>query len=159
MQEFDNKCMVAHGWSLSNQTSPSQPNPKVEQLKSAAEERKSCVRAVRGESVYRPLLPHLSDVDTGRFSIAQLADDNLPTSAESKLLVPYLDEALRCADKFVATASQIAPPVGSIFAQQLSETQSIALELIKRQISWGKEAERQQAVLDETKTKLSEVHL
>jgi hypothetical protein len=41
MQDFAGRCMVAHGWYLSSQGGTAQSNPKVAQLRLAAEELKS----------------------------------------------------------------------------------------------------------------------
>jgi hypothetical protein len=159
MQEFDDRCMVAHGWHLSNQTSPTQPNRNAELLKSAVEERKACTRSVRSDPAYGPILPHLSDPDTGRFSIAQLADDHVPTSAEAKLLVPYGDAIQRCVERFVATASQLAPATSAILTQVRADSQTLLLQLIRREITWSTEAQRQQTIQDDATAKLRELHL
>ena len=165
MQDFDNRCMVAHGWYLSNQSVPTQANPTADQpklagqLKSAIEQRKSCTRGVRDEQVNAPLLSHFSDIDSGRFSMRQLADQQVATQVEGELLVRYFDETASCTDQFTASATRLVPAIGPIIVNEKSDIQAVALSLIRRQLTWGEAAQKQQDIQDAATAKLRAIRL
>jgi hypothetical protein len=157
MQEFNNRSMIAHGWYLSSQTGTAQPNPKVAQIKSATEELKACYRSARAGSNYAPLLPHLIDLETGQWTMTQLADGHMPTQQERNLFVRYFDESQACRDTYVATASQLIPAAGPVLMQQKIDLQATALQLIRGQLTWGLAAQQQRDNQVSAKTKLQAI--
>jgi hypothetical protein len=153
-QDF-NDCMEATGWRIADQPpAAARQDPRVAQLSDIKAQGKTCVGAVRDKPIYAPLQSHLSNLDTGRFAMAQIADDRVPTDAEAQLLVAYLDDAAPCRDKFVAGVSELAPAAQPVLAQVRSDFQGMALLLIKRQLTWGQAAQRQQQIEDAAVAKL-----
>jgi hypothetical protein len=151
--------MVAHGWYLSRQTDSVQPSPKAAQLKQASEELKTCSREIRAKPSYSPLLPHLVDMDTGQFTMEQLADSHIPSQQERTVLVHYFDDSQACRDRFAATTSQAVPAIGPVLAQTKLDLQTTMLQLIKGQLTWGASAQQQQDNQKATKARLQAIRL
>jgi hypothetical protein len=125
--------MSATGWRVADQPpAAARQDPRVAQLSDLKAQGKACVGTVRDKTIYASLQSHLSNLDTGRFAMAQIADDRVPTEAEAQLLVAYFDDVAPCRDKFFAGVSELAPAAVPVLAQVRSNLQGMALLLIKR---------------------------
>jgi hypothetical protein len=158
-QDF-NDCMLTSGWRIADQPPAAAPqDPRIVQLKSIVSQTKTCVGTAREKPIYAPLQPHLISLETEQFTMAQMADDHIPSQAESQLIVAYHDELIPCYNKYAAAASQVHPAIGPILAQERSDTEAVQLLLIKRQLTWGEAAQRERQIVDAAKAKLRAIRL
>jgi hypothetical protein len=156
------KCMVADGWQ-SEQAPTGATLAAVEtkktQIKELVAQRKACVAEIRNHPQYAPLQPHLSDIGTGNFAMAQLADELTPTPSESSLMVTYFDEAKPCVSKFIASAAQLVPAVGPILLQADASNDATILQLIQRKRTWGEAAQQQKQNNAAVQAKINQIRL
>jgi hypothetical protein len=137
-----NDCMLAAGWRIADQpaaaAAAAPQDPRIARLKEIRAELTTCINAIRAKPTYASLQPHLIDLNTGRYTMVQLADERIPTPEESRLLTAYVDERASCTDNFVAAGSQILPSAAPILAQERSDSQALLLLLVKRQTYLGR---------------------
>jgi hypothetical protein len=153
-QDF-NDCMLAGGWRIADQPNAAAPqDPRIARLKEIRAELTTCINAIRAKPIYASLQPHLIDLNIGRYTMAQLADERIPTPEESRLLSAYVDERDSCTDNFAATGSQILPAAAPILAQERSDGQALLVLLVKRQLTWGEAAQRSQQLQEANAAKL-----
>ena len=151
-----NDCMAASGWKIADQpsaaTQANQPmaasQPAAERLNALAADLKSCTAIIRAKPTYEPLLPHLVDLNTGRFTVTQLTDDRRPTPAESRLIAPYRDETNSCRAKFLNELSAVSPASVAIFSQVISKNDDVEAQLAKRQLTWGDAATKLKQIME-----------
>ena len=77
--------MLASGWRIADQPPAAAPqDPTAAQIRSVMSQMKTCVGMVREKPIYAPLQPHWSSLETQQFTMAQMAEDHVPTQAESE---------------------------------------------------------------------------
>ena len=105
----------------------------------AGKELIACRTTIYNESVYDSIRPHLGSPDNKFMpTLAQLADDSIPTKEESELLISYHDDSLPCRREALTKIDSVAPEIASAIADGLVDADEISLQLVKRKISWGK---------------------
>jgi hypothetical protein len=156
-----NDCMLASGWLIADPT-PETAN-RVQSFNSqfsvVAAELKECISTIRGEPRLSVLLPHMPELGTGKYSITQLANDQIPSRTESDLMAAYLDEVEPCRATFVNGISKFQPTVAAVFKQSFDSVVSPELMLVKRQLTWGEYAARQKAISEQTTARLTHIQL
>jgi TonB family protein len=158
-QDF-NDCMLAGGWRIADQLAAAAPQDQgIARLTEIRAELTACINVIRAKPTYASLQPHLIDLNTGRYTMAQLADERIPTPEESRLLTAYVDERASCTDNFVTAGSQILPVAAPILAQEKSDGQAVLLLLVKRQLTWGEAAQRSQQLQEAAAAKLRSMTL
>jgi hypothetical protein len=100
-------------------------------------QRNACIAEVRSRPEYALLRPHFNALGTSSFTMAQLADDRIPTPAERHLIAPYFDDASPCAVKAIEAASRLVPAFGPILLQAKSTNEGIMVQLIQGKLTWG----------------------
>jgi hypothetical protein len=154
MEQFADRCMVAHGWRLENgATSPAQKQ-NATNLKAVSDQRISCVTMVRQEPKFTPIKSHFSNLKTGEFTMSDLVDQRIPTGAESALIVQYSDETLPCINKFLSEVSVLSPELSTIFHKERADVNSLYVQLASRHLTWGQAAQKQQEIIEDVKDKL-----
>jgi hypothetical protein len=157
-QDF-NDCMEASGWRIADGQTAAAQNVAVGQLIAVRNERIACVEQVRSEPDYTPLLPHFSDLRTGKFTMQQLADERTPTPEEGRLMASFVDAASPCITRAIEAMSQIVPAIGPILIRNRSATEGIMVQLVQRKLTWGEAAQQQTQVQDDANAKMREARL
>jgi hypothetical protein len=118
-------------------------------IRAVISELRSCLSAVRSKPAYSTLLPHLRDYTfDSRYTMTQLEDDRTPSPDEAELLQAYIDESAHCKDTWLAGVDQILPESASIRRRLVADTQAILLQLVRRRLTWGAAAQREQQLLE-----------
>jgi hypothetical protein len=166
-QDF-NDCMSAGGWRIADQTpqtiaAQAANVSRVQSIKAQIavlqETRRHCAATVRAESRYTAVISHFPDIATGKFSIAQLADDRLPTRAEGDVVTAYLDSANICRDTYLSEMTKFQPRVAAALKEGFDGQDANVVLLIKRKMSWGDWAAGSKAIGDATLAKLRLIQL
>jgi hypothetical protein len=158
---FFRPCMEAQGYTLTaaQATTPAAQEVKTK-IQALSSQRQACINATRSKPQYAALASHLSVVATGAFSIAQLTDKSLATSAESQAVVSYYDEVnSTCNYQYVASVKAFLPAAGPIFAQAITAYDGVAVLLVERKPTWGEYAQRIKQRQDETSSQLNQIHI
>ena len=160
VQNYFNRCMGAHGWSLQNKTqAQSAANATQDAIQSLIQERKACVSAIRQNPKYLPVAMHLSDLQTGKYSFIQMSDPQTPTPVEAALLRDYITEVAPCIDAFFNTLLPLVSPVqAEAFRANRSEIDALNAQLVRRQMSWGDHATRANQTMTDNEAKLRAAH-
>jgi hypothetical protein len=153
-------CMEAKGYALT----AAQPSAAVQEVKAKLQamnsQLKACVNALRSKPQYAALVPHLSDVATGAYTMAQLTDKSLATPAESQAVVAYTDELNgSCSNQYRASAKAIVPASGPIYEHRKTLTDNLVILLVEHKISWGEYAQRNKQTGEELIAQLNQVKL
>jgi hypothetical protein len=156
---FFKPCMEAKGYNLTT----AQPTAAVQEVKTKlqaiASQLRACVTTIRTKPQYAVLASHFSDVTSGAFSISQLTDKSLATSAEAQAMAAYSDEAnSSCSDQFRASAKAVVPALGPIFERSKAAADSKTILLVDRKITWGEYAQDVKQVREETASQVSQIH-
>ena len=77
----------------------------------------------------------------------------------SSLLAAYIDAAAPCLSGAIEARSRVIPSWGPIFEQSRSEYNEVMLLLIKRQLTWGEAAHRQQQLQEASLAKMRAVRI
>jgi len=106
---------------------------------SAGKEMTACKIAIYNKPEYDSIRDKLlSPENKFQPTLAQLADDSVPTKDESNLLIRYHDDILPCRGDALSKVESVAPEFTSAMAVGMAEQDEIQLQLVKRHISWGK---------------------
>ena len=116
---------------------------------------KACWAPIIVKPEYTPLLPYNPDAETGRPTMAQLTDERLPSTEESKLLSARRDELASCRTAFARSLYMVRPDLASVFTDGWIKGDAIAVELVERKITWGEGARRAQGALNEFQQKIT----
>jgi hypothetical protein len=107
---------------------------------------KECIVALRSKPEYAPLLPHLIPLENkGQPTMAQLGDDHYATKEEAKLLAAFHDETDNCKRPNIEKITSVAPSVGLILTDVVIDSDDLALQVIKHEITWGQASHKMQA--------------
>jgi len=154
-----NDCMKAFGWVLVTPETEAAQSAKASQWRAAADQAVACASEIRKNPNYAALLPHMPDVRTSEFTMSQLADEGMPSPAESKLVALYWDETKICFNNSMKLVATISPGAVPIFQQLRSDNEQVTIMLVRRQITWGEASRRQKANYEATKANLRASHL
>lgn len=159
MVEFSQRCMVAHGWRRLDPGAAERAAPIIARVTEASAVRKACLVEIRQQPAFAPLLPHMSDIETGRFAASQMADTRHPSRSEIALYRDYVDRALRCFDPYLATVSMQMPAATPILREMEVSERAISARVVAGQITWGEAATEAQAGRDAARAKLKAIPL
>ena len=157
-----NDCMVASGWQVADKPSEHQAaqlQTVKQQLIDTVTRRKECVNAIRSSGRYDILLPHLGGLSINPYTMSQLANESIPSPAESALMASYADDTDRCIEAWLAAAKPIHPLIAKAYEESWTGSQAVTLLLVKRQITWGEYAQRQQGISQNLTTLLNQIRL
>ncbi len=113
----------------------------------------SCISAVIQKPAYGPLLPHTQNLDTGRHTAAQLADETFPSQSDAALFVARFNELNDCRAQYLAAISPVRPDLVPIVVDAYSGGDEISALLVQRRITWAEAARRSEAANAETREK------
>lgn len=132
--------MVAHGWEAQGKDpSPRQvaaENQKQE-VSSSIATFKECKSNVRAKSNFAILEPYLPNVDTGDFTVRQLAESKKLSAAEKGTFEAYLDDVSACNGPYIASIQAINPKAADLLRDGNVEGNRIKASAIRGDISWG----------------------
>jgi hypothetical protein len=157
-QDFDD-CMSASGWRKVDAQAIAAQKSTIEQMRAIKDQRVACISEVRNKQQYLTLQPHLSELATGNYTMAQLTDDHIPTPTEAKTLSSYVDETTGCLNTAIDRVTSISPAVAQILRDLKSSGETTMMLLIERKLSWGEAAKRVKQVQDEATAKLRQVRV
>jgi hypothetical protein len=121
----------------------------------ASKEMNECNENLYFKPDYASLRPHLFSPENKFLpSIAQLSDDTYPTQAEAKLFAAFYDDHARCERPLIERIGSVAPTVALVLTDTAVERDRIALQIVKRQITWGEGSRRAQTVFADDQRKL-----
>ena len=145
-----NDCMSASGWVVADQDSAAlaQMQAQKAQAQQIGDQFKTCVSAARSNPKYAALLPHLKDLSLNRYTLVQMADNQLPSVQEAALLAAYGDQEQACRDEAASQVASIDPRAGQALKSLEATERNLDLELVSRQITWGQYARSAQNVID-----------
>jgi hypothetical protein len=163
-EAFFKPCMEAKGYTLTTaQSSTAQPSPVAQEaktkLRAINSEGLACIKAIRSKPQYAALISHFTDVTSGTFSMAQLTDKSVPTSAEAKAIVAYYDELYSCSNPLRASARAVLPALGPIFDRAKTETDSLVILVAERKITWGDFAQRVEQIHSEYLSQTNQIRI
>jgi hypothetical protein len=93
-------CMMAEGYTPQNPSVSGTNDPALRtRINAIVEELKNCFSSVRSKPPYNILSSHLRVLGAPSYTMAQLADERLPSQAEIHALIPYIDEGAQCKAK------------------------------------------------------------
>ena len=101
-------------------------------------EYKACLESVVNEPKFAALLPHTPDLDTGKFTPEQLADERAPTRREAKLFAERHDRLVPCNSRLLKALSTARPDLVPLVVTALAKGDDIEARVVERNISWGK---------------------
>lgn len=113
-------------------------------LRMVTAEYKACAVAVRNSPEYAPLLPHMSDPDSGQPTMAQLTDGSTPTAQEASLVASFYDATTPCRSTALHGLSVVRPDLAPIVASAYTTRAAATALLVQRKITWGEAAQRAQ---------------
>jgi hypothetical protein len=135
-------CMKASGWLPVSQEAVAAHSTKAASYKSIRDQRRACVAELRVDPRFVLLIPHLPNVETATYSMAQIADEHVPSAPEATALSAYWDGIVACSTTARAAYARIEPRLESILSDSLAENQAVVVLLVQRRISWGTGAQR-----------------
>lgn len=152
-QAFQNRCMRSKGWSQEDEREVEVASDQAHTVQAQATfQRQACVERIRSEPEYVTIRTHLSDPQTGRYSLMQMASRDVPTQADAQVLMRYFNEAQECLRDF---DQQMIPLMSiaqrRVFEQRYADSEMNAAELLRRQISYGEWAAKENKASDQTK--------
>jgi hypothetical protein len=159
MADFASRCMVAHGWRTVDQTAVARSAPKVTQLQEMAARRKTCLTETRQRPIFAPLVPHMSDINTGRFAPSQMANNQHVSASDARLYAAYEAAADPCIDEFLASVAGVVPDIVPIVQQLRLQEKATASRLFASQITWGEASAQWQSDRDAARMKLGAIQL
>jgi hypothetical protein len=157
-----NACMRAAGFvEAETQTASAAPanggKPGVSWFTPLVEERRACVEHVRADPRYSSVVPHLAALETGRFTLQQLADERMPTAEETQAFIAYVDEARPCIEHYRQSIAAKLPNAGPILLEEENNIEALSLQLAHHQLSWGQFDDQQQHMVDAARTQLRQL--
>jgi hypothetical protein len=135
-------CMKASGWLPVSQEAVAARNTKAASYKPISDQRKACVAELRADPQFVLLIPHLPTLETATYSMAQTADERLPSVPEATALSAYWDGITACSTTSRAAYARIEPRLDPILSDALAENAAVVVLLVQRKISWGAWAQR-----------------
>ena len=103
---------------------------------------KACRRQVREEESFSTISKYLTDLETGQFTIEQLANQNKPTQDEARTYAKFYDANTPCGMNFLQQISTVRPDTTTIFIDSQEAYKKSVLNLVTRKISWGNYSNR-----------------
>jgi hypothetical protein len=100
-------------------------------------QRKACVAELRADPRFVLLIPHLPNLETATYSMAQTADERLPSAPEAVAMAAYWDGIVACSTTSRAAYARIEPRLEPILSDALAENEAVVVLLVQRKISWG----------------------
>ena len=132
-------------------TAQRQVQVTAQTIQQATAAMKACVQAVQNKPEYASLLPHTPDFATGQFTMAQLTDENQPTSDDARLLAAKHDELIPCRNQFITAISKVRPDAVPIMTAWWISNDQVLVRLIERKMTWAEAFREQQAVAVQAK--------
>jgi hypothetical protein len=114
---------------------------------------------LRSDPRFVLLIPHLPTVDTATYTMAQLADEHLPSAPEGAALSVYWDKVAACSTTSRTAYARIEPRLEPILSDALAENEAIVVLLVQRKISWGVWAQRATANITAVKDRIRTANL
>ncbi|MFT8418942.1 MAG: hypothetical protein ABF636_08975 [Acetobacter sp.] len=153
---FYNHCMASKGWQhLGTGEAKTVQMEANATLNQATLSRNQCTRLVREKPEYRTLSRRLPDMNTGNFSFAQMASNDMPTSLDSIALETYFPAMDVCHQQYLtAIRPLLSREDDKIFQQRDIEKTLNASELTRKKISFGDYSTRESQSIDSTRLKL-----
>lgn len=139
MQSFFNRCMVARGWTQQDrEVVAAQMATQQVTGQQIVADRRACVQEVRDRPEFASLQRRHPDIQTGRFTLQQMADSSTPTVQEAALYLRLATDVRTCRETGMARLREIVPPQTlrplQDSANQIDQT---VAQLVRRQMSWG----------------------
>jgi hypothetical protein len=130
------------------------PQPDVAaQLKVLLSQKNACTAAVRARPEFAPVAGHFSPVETGQFTMVQLADTARPSASEARLVARYYDASSPCIAALAASFGKVSPTDGAVLDQSIAAQQAVVTQLATRRISWGEFAQASQKISEQAAAK------
>lgn len=159
MVDFQQRCMVAHGWRKLDQNAVARSAPVMARLSELAAVRKACLRTVRERPEFAPLQSHMSDIATGRFAPSQIADARHATKSEILLYSRYFDQVAPCSTEFTSSVQSLSPEIATLSAQQHVIERATFSRLAAGQITWGEASSQWQSDREAASVKMQSIRL
>jgi hypothetical protein len=160
VQEFFNRCLVAHGWEAQG-TTPSPRQVAIQNNNQALTVAKETLTQCRGklleEAQYASIAPYLPNNNTGEFTVKQLAEEKKISAVQKTAYENYLDENLSCSNQYVSAVRSINSKAADLLQQLIQEANAIKASALRGDISWGEMNSRLQQLDLQFKDKLSAV--
>lgn len=135
------------------------PQERAQQVGSATDDAavafSACLKKVRSEGAYAPLVPHITDVDTGPPTMAQLTDETMPSVAESKLIAARFDESNVCRGNFLNALAVSRPDLVIVFEDAFTKREAVVAQLVERKITWAEAARRTKTLSNDMRQKIA----
>jgi hypothetical protein len=156
VRDFFNRCMNAKGWSLQDrQIATASAQLTQSSLELTNEDRISCVEQVRRQTKFSPIIKHLPDSRSGRFSFHQMANPENPTAPEARLFADLVAESSSCRDRYLSSVTTLVTPAQlQILRETANQCETLNAQISRRQMSWGEFATRGNQIFDSATTKL-----
>jgi hypothetical protein len=109
------------------------------EARQAGSEEISCIQSVYDKPEYTSIVQHLpAPGQESEPTMAQLADNSLPTKKQRKLLISLHDEIVPCNKEALNRLVSIMPGFATIAADTMIAVNKLTLKLVERKITWGK---------------------
>jgi hypothetical protein len=137
---------IGFGLAVSSSASAQSVQQQVDQARAAMQDARmlymSCAGAVVQKPAYRPLLPHTQNLDTGKHTAAQLADETFPSAADAALLAARFNDFNECRAQYLAVVSPVRPDLVPIVVDSYTAWDETSAQLAQRKITWAEAARR-----------------
>lgn len=110
-------------------------------IQSASQKLQACSQAEYNSAEYEPLRKHIP-LSINHATLEQLADRNLVSDEEIKVIFETHPKFQSCRQEFLDQISQTAPTMGPIFVITWSKHEISLVDLIQRKQSWGDHLKR-----------------
>jgi len=132
---------------------------RTEETQKSFAELKTCFAYVYHNPEYAPITSHLPSPETGyQPTMSQLSDDSRPSKRESQLLIKHHDDMLQCRQTFLQNPGAGTPPgIVQIMREGWVDGDAITIQLVKRKITWGESAQKNQQLALNVQKKMQQV--
>jgi hypothetical protein len=117
-------------------------------MQNTAEELKQCATANYNDPRFTSIQPYIpTPANDFMPTMAQKAEDKVPTKAQSALLLQYHAGILPCRKSFITRLANYSPQLANSFVQGIVKADAVFMKLVKRKVSWGQGMQQMEAAI------------
>ena len=128
-----------------------------EGTQTAQQKVKDCMSKIAANPAYKSFAQHMPLGGTVYPTLTQLADDNLPTAEDVKVIIALHNDMAPCRERLIEDAMNVNPGFIPTMLQFYNGSDLIMVSLMQRKITWGEANKKRSALINDFMAKMQVV--
>jgi hypothetical protein len=140
------------------QTAAHRQSVSIQEGSQSAQQRaKDCFSKITANPAYKSFAQHMPLSGTVYPTLTQLADDNLPTAEDAKIIIALHNDMAPCRERLIEDTMKINPGFIPTMLQFYNGSDLIMVNLMQRKITWGEANKNRSALINDFMAKMQVV--